>query len=129
MFAPVDANGLNAQAINVQDVPCEGAKAVPVSLDFSMNAAYQLNYSNLQQRGFISFVQTIFVDNSQANAGTITITIGGSNQVIVIRPNTQGYYPILMGNVVTITFSSTGSNKAQFFLLNVPVAPGQWSTT
>ena len=115
--------------VGMQNFPPEGPKSMAFSLDFSSNTGYLLDLSNQQQRGEFSSCQTLYVDNSGDGSGIITITMQGTSQVVSVRPGTQGYYPVLCGSTIKITFSSTGNNTARVYALNVPVAPGQWQTS
>lgn len=112
-------------------VPCEGPRAIPLSLDFTLTAEYDLNLQNVQARNFVSEIQAIYVDNS-ANLATLNINAPNTGQVIAILPGEQGYVNILTPNPVIMSFTCTGTTlalagKAKVYLLNYPVTNAIWS--
>jgi hypothetical protein len=106
-------------------MPVEGPRAIPIGLDFSATQSYALDYSNYQQRGFISMVQSVFVDNS-LSASVLSILCPATNQTLKIPAGKQGYLPIVCPNPVKLTFSSSGGQFCYVALLNFPVAPLLW---
>jgi hypothetical protein len=125
----IDASGLNFSPIRSQLVPTEGPRAIPVLLDFTgSTTVYTLDLLNVIERNFISMLQTIFVDASGTD-DQVTITMNGSNQTIVVKGRTQGYYAILAPNPARLTFTSTGSTvRIPVFLINVAVSGVVWAT-
>lgn len=112
------------------DAPCEGAKTIPLLLDFGAFTEYDVDCSQLTQQSQISMIQTIFVDTSNnAAAMVIAVDPNGINQVIVANGNTQGYYPILAPNPLLITFSSTSGVVQKVQLINAPIAGSVWAAT
>lgn len=127
-FTPLQISSV--YPVSVQAYPAEGPKAIPVLLDFSAQDGYLLDFSNQQSRDFISSAQTLFIDNTGIGSDTMTVTMEGTGQVLTILANTQGYYPILCGTIIRITFeSASASNVVKVFVLNIPVAPAQWRTS
>ena len=57
-------------------IPREGPKAVPLPFDFTAYASQSVDLLDLQQRGLISAVQAVFVDNS-ANSAALVIFVDG----------------------------------------------------
>jgi hypothetical protein len=107
-------------------MPAEGPKCIPITLDFTVQDSYTLDYSNFQYRGYMSMVQTVFVDTS-TSAVDVEINSPGSQQTLKIRAGTQGYYPILVPNPIKIIFTSPGGPAdVKVQLLNFPVPHGQW---
>jgi hypothetical protein len=80
----------------------------------------------------------LFVDNSSANSVAMTITVQGTGQKIVVKANTQGYYPVVSADreggaaniVLQIAAPNAGAQSAlvQFILLNYMVEPFVWPT-
>jgi hypothetical protein len=101
-------------------MPAEGPKAIPINLDFTSETAYTFDYTSMQQRTFISMVQTVWVDNS-LSAAVLTITIPSSQQTLKIPAGIQGYFTVICPNPVKISFGSTGGVVCQVTLLNFPV--------
>jgi hypothetical protein len=112
--------------------PCEGPKDVPIPFNFDpvtgQGATQQVNLQQLQQNNSISEVQSFFVDNSQ-NANQLTISVVGTNQKIILPPNSQAYLPVLMGQI-QFTVSTTLANNLIITIhcLNIPVVSCVWST-
>src|SRR5215471_13660000 len=88
-------------------MPEEGPKCVPMTLDFTATDSYDLDFSSIVNRAFISMVQTVFVDTSTSGVN-VTITVPGSQQIIKVKAGTQGYYPILMPNPIKFKVSCPG---------------------
>lgn len=106
-----------------------GRRAIPVLIDFSLGASFKLDLSALQQAGAMDSVQTLYVDNS-ANTAALTITMGLTNQKIIIPANAQAYIPILQGNPPVIVFSvPTGTPVVNIDALNFFVPPYIWYST
>lgn len=111
-------------------MPAEGAKCIPITLDFSTVAVdpatglrtFALDYSNMQQRGFLSMLQTIWVDNS-LSGDVFLINVPATNQVIKIPANVQDYFTVIVPNPIKIQFQSAGASVVTVLLLNCPVQP------
>lgn len=112
------------------EVPCEGAKTLPLSLDLATFAEVDIDLSQLVDNAQMSMVQTLFIDNS-ANAAALLVIVdpNGVNQSIVANPNTQGYYPILLPNPALLQFLSQGGVVVRVQLINVPIAGVVWAAT
>jgi hypothetical protein len=106
-------------------MPEGGPRCLPLSLDFAASLAYTLDYGNMQQRNFMSMVQSAWIDNS-LNAAVLTITVPGSNQVIKFPAGKQGYIPLLVPNPIKLEIASTGGVLVDVILLNFPIAPIIW---
>ena len=115
-----------------QVLPKGGPKAVPVSLDFGAangQAEWILDAQNMQALGRFSNLQTIWVDNS-LNTQLLTITMGGSGQVLKVQPGKQGYYPVLSANPIYVVFSvpaTNGTDATVIMLLNFPCPFAEWT--
>jgi hypothetical protein len=125
-------NNLNLAGIPIYNaqVPLEGPRAIPLTLDFTSVADATLDGKPLLDSTKISMVQTIYIDTS-ATDNALSVTVGNSGQVIKVKGRTQGYYPVFAPNPFAFTFHSAGvadSNLVPVYLLNFPVAPAQWAT-
>jgi hypothetical protein len=125
----VDYNSLQVSDIKNQIIPGEGPRGIPVQLDFTNTGELDIDISQLQQRGFMSMVQTVFVDMSNS-PNPLTILVNGIGQRIVCKPNTQGYYTVLVPNPVRLQITCIqGSPIIPIVLCNVPIAGAVWPTT
>jgi hypothetical protein len=110
------------------DVPCEGAKVIPLQLDFSAFLEFDVDLSTFTNQGKISMVQSLFIDNSASGAAMeVVIDPFGINQTIVTNPNTQGYFPILAPNPTKIKFICASGIVQRVHLINVPIAGVVWA--
>ncbi len=114
------------QGISNDLVPCEGPRAVPLNLDFTLFDSYVLDYASMQDRGFLSMVQALYIDNS-ANTAALTVLIGGSLQTIKAAPGSQGYYSVLAPNPIKMTFTSVGGGAVYVALVNTQMATDKWN--
>ncbi len=85
--------------------------------------------------GVINNVQTMFVDASKMSSSMI-LYFEESQQTLFINPQTQGYYPIAVGQQVnfsatafTTTSATAGSISIKLQFLNIPVSPCVWAAT
>ncbi len=101
-------------------MPQDGPKCVPIALDFNAFDTYVLDYGQMQQRNFLSMVQTLWVDNF-GNAAVLTINVPATQQRLVIPAGVQGYFTIVCPNPIKISFNSTGGTVQQVILLNFPI--------
>lgn len=112
------------------EVPCEGAKVLPIVLDFATFAEVDIDLLQFEQDSQLSMVQTVFIDNSvSAAAMVLVIDPAGINQTIVANGNTQGYYPILAPNPTLLQFFSQSGVAQRIQLVNVPIAGVVWPAT
>lgn len=112
---------------NTMIIPPEGPKCIPLFLDFSANAEYDINLWQVVSQTVISTIQTVYVDASAATVDTY-INVGTSLQVIRAKAGTQGYYTVLATNPPTFAFTnSSGADKVNIYLINMPIQPSVWS--
>lgn len=123
-----DTSKVSILAIDNQFIPKEGPKAIPLFLDFTLADSFILDFVMRQQQGFMSMVQTLFIDASGTDK-PVVVTIGGTNQIITAKGRTQGYYSALIPNPVKLTVTCIGGPIGlQIFLINVPVPGVVWPT-
>ena len=123
---------LNQQQLPVVDVrnqllPDEGPACIPLILDFTTNSTYDIDLSLFMDKGFLSIIQTMWIDTS--NAGVpLTVTINnGSQQTLKIAKDTQGYYNVLVSNPASLSFSCPGGpSNLVIILINVPIPGAVW---
>lgn len=127
---PSSLNPKSLSFYSVQNlaVPCEGPRAIPLILDFSLNPSYSLGLQNTQALQLVSQIQAIFVDNSASNSA-IVILCPISGQKVSIGGGKQAYVNLLCPNPAQLIFSSGGGVAVQVELLNFPVTNCVWSAT
>jgi hypothetical protein len=112
--------------INNQRLPGDGPKMIRVPMNFTGTPALNWDLSTLTQRGFISQIQTAYIDNGNSPS-PLTINFGSPvAQSITVPAYTQGYYPVLAPDNI-LTAQSLGAVPVYINLLNVPVPPSHWS--
>jgi hypothetical protein len=123
-----DNQHLTNLALDNQQIPQEGSKASPIRLDFTLADAYDVDIQNIQARGFLSMVQTLFIDMSQTDA-SMTILINGSLQRIVVKGRTQGYYCVMCPVPTKMLFTCPGGPQdCIVYFINVPIPGHVWAT-
>lgn len=113
-----------------QQMPSEGPKCIPLGFSFATGATYAVNLTNFMDRGKISIIQGMFVDNSQ-NANSVLFDFQGTQQNITVKAFSQMYVPVFGLQPVNFNVTSTiGATNVTFIdLYNVPIAPCNWDTT
>src|SRR5579859_61724 len=106
-------------------VPSEGPKIIPVSVDLTVNQSVLIDISPQQQSGKISFVQSVFVDNSNNSQPTL-VNNPVTQVTLVVPPNSQALLPIFVGNPPKLVVSSTGGVSIVVALLNILVSATVW---
>ncbi len=133
MSTPINASNVNTQQVKNHLLPDEGPKAIPLFLDFSgavSGDAYLLDAELIQDRGFISMIQTMYIDLSDPNMSDLVVSMGSGGQEIHAKAGTQGFYNVLVTNPPKLTFrgqSNTGIAKVQ--LINVAIPGVVWPTS
>lgn len=107
-------------------IPKEGPKCVPIGLDFSAQNTYNIDFTMLQQRGFLSEIQAVFIDNF-SNAQPVTLTVNGTNQRVVCPPLSQGIFPLFCPNPPRFVAQTTGMVAVGMQFLNVPITCLTWN--
>lgn len=115
-------------AINqTNQLPAEGSLCIPVRLDFTNTPEWDLDLLNFFEQGRISLIQTAFVDNSN-NSNPFTITCQASGMSLVVPPNSQGFFPLLVPNPPRFAFTTLqGSGVVTVQLLNTMIPGPIWS--
>jgi hypothetical protein len=107
--------------------PQQGPKALPVALNFTVNSRIEFDFVLAEESNTISFVQSVFVDNSD-NPNPLTINVAQTGQRIVIPGYAQGFWPVIACEkpqfVVTTMPGVTAIGTLIF--MNVPMPLTQW---
>ena len=127
------ATPVNGQNLTIKDtynfeVPCEGAKVIPLLLDFSAFTEYDIDLSQLESQSRFSMLQTIFIDLSDT-ATALVVIVTDVLQQIVANGHTQGYYPILVPNPSKLQIQCLSGQVERLHLINVPIAGSVWAAT
>lgn len=105
-------------------LPPEGPKAYPFTLDFTTTNTQLLDFTSEIQRGFISWIQSVVVDN-RLNANDLIITAEQTQFPLRIPAGKQAYMPVFVTDAARITFTTPqdGSLVVPCLVTNVPVQP------
>lgn len=118
--------------LNNQVIPDEGPKEIPLVLDFSASNGDPIlvDLTLFGQDGRFSMLQSIFMDLSQS-PNDVQVTIDISNQRIVAKTKTQGYYSVLAPNPIKLKFESLqgGLIAVPVALINVPIPGTVWNVS
>lgn len=115
------------QAVLNNKFPCDGPQVVNLNLDFSTAIQNIADLTNLVQRGLISDVQALYIDNSQ-NGNPISVLVNITNQTLTVPAGAQAYLPALTQQpTYTFTTGAVG-DVVRAFALNIPVLPCVWDT-
>lgn len=118
----------NAQPVFNNTMSNKGPIAVPIKPDFTSDTEVLIDLSILNGFNTIDFVQTLYIDNA-GNASPCIIYNGVSQQRIIARANSQGYYAFLCPNPGRFTVASAGGLPVPIELLNFPVPGVTWDAT
>lgn len=106
---------------------CDVHYAIPLLLDFNVVISYDIDLSILQNQGFFTGLQGLYIDNS-ANPQQLILVMGVTNQRIVIPKNACAYIPVLQPVPSKLNITSTaGAFTVGVQLLNFYVAPAVWT--
>lgn len=102
-------------------IPREGPRACRIMFDIlageDVRARIDLNREGL------SYIQTVFIDNS-SNINSVTLVISGAQQDVTCLPRTQGFFPLLCPtDVLDVTCTSAGTVSIPCQFLNIQVPP------
>lgn len=108
-------------------LPPEGPKVYPFVLDFRTTNSMVIDMIAEIQRGFISFIQGVFVDNS-LNVNALNIKADQTQQNIIVPPKSQMYMPMFISDSARLTFTTVqaGDLTVPIDVTNVPVMPYTW---
>lgn len=102
--------------------PAEGAKGLPVDLNFTVNATLDFDLMLENAQGVIQYVQSMWVDNS-TNPNALTFNFGTTSQRVTIPAFASGVWPVITSDQLRVRISSTvgATSLAQVIFLNVPM--------
>lgn len=110
------------------ELPRKGSRAMPQTLDFSLENPININLSDEVRNSKIEFVQAIFVDNSK-NPNSINCSCKTTGQNVNIPAGWQGFIPVLASSdQPKFTFSTVGTLTVPVFYLSFPCPLALWPT-
>lgn len=108
------------------EAPVNGSRAMPQTLDFTVETSIGVNLTYEQESQRLEFVQSIYIDNS-TNPNPLTGTCRGSGQIFIIPGGWQGYIPVLASvDNAHITFTTVKTPIIPINLLSFPVPAILW---
>lgn len=130
-MTPISGTNIQVCQLTNQQIPQEGPKSIPLTLDFSTESSYFYDGTIQQNLAYISMVQTLWVNTSNM-AGPLQIDIPGAQFSARIPANMQGYLQVLCPNPFRIQFTSVAGagagNTGKVQMINVPIATALFST-
>lgn len=123
MAAQNQANYIGILTAN-GEAPRKGPRVVPLNLDFSLKAAYDINLASMQENDRIEFVQGVWVDNS-LGAFSISCLNRRTGQKITWPAGAYGWAAVFCPNQPNLVFTgllADGSAVIPVILTSFPVA-------
>lgn len=108
-------------------LPPEGPKVYPFTLDFTASNEQTLDFVAQIQGGFISFVQSVLIDN-RLNANELILTTEQVNFPYAIPAGKQAYMPLFVTQSALLTFRTPQALNlvVPCIVANTPVSPYVW---
>ena len=123
----IQSTNLSDLQVSAQEIPSEGPRAVPIILDFSVQASYTIDLTQQQVQTRLSMVQTIYIDLADTD-NKITVLVENSLHRVKAKGRTEGFYPLLAPSPTRLVISSSGTDMVTVHLINVPIAGVVWPT-
>lgn len=111
------------QPLYIGGIPKEGALSLLANVEINNNTV-SVDLKQMYDTGSISGIQAIYVDNADNNFNVEFYSID-SAQRIIIKANSQGYYPVLTGKYLKFNIKG-GVGTVPIFFLNFAIAQGGW---
>lgn len=108
--------------------PKQGARAIRVPLNFNSLGVTQISFDTFKEQatGQIEFIQSVFIDNS-ANAMGLALAFPALGQVLTVRTQMVGYFPIFVPNgAFSCTAVSQGNVNINLIFSDVFINPTVW---
>lgn len=124
----VSAGQAGIFSVSVGYYPREGSRCVTAQYNWTAQAAFFEDLSQLEAHGVETTVQCAYVDNSLCAQGVVFL-VSGTGQVVNIPASSQGIIPLLFTGAPSYSISTSAalSNAVtRVYLLNFPLAPGMW---
>lgn len=108
-----------------QFISCMGALVIPVTLDYlSGNMDTEVDFTAAVQQNTIDFVSGVYI-NMAGVAADLSMKVNGTQQILVAKANTIGFYPLMCPQFPVIQASLTAPINAGLIVQfhNIPFAP------
>lgn len=119
-------SGLTPLSVPNGAVPCEGTKAFPFKLDFTVGNAYVIDMTQSYLNKQFSTLQCVYIDNSD-NASDLDIICNATDQRVSCPAGSQGYFPLLAPSPPKFVVQTSGSLLLEIIFLNFYIPPGLWA--
>ena len=103
-------------------LPDKGPISVPDAHDFVANERTEIDLSQLVNNGWLDFISTVFIDNTQ-NSGHLIFECFGTNQRFPFPARASGYVSLFLPNPPKVFVTSSQSGNVTFQWSNTPVYP------
>lgn len=124
-------NGIaGSRPIKSAMLPQEGPKTVPFVVPFFSGGLteYTIDLTLTQQLGYITSVQTCYIDNTD-NAEQLIVEVPSVGQRFIMPAGFQGYFPVLAPIEPVFKFSTDGNIDVFVQLINVPMPAQIWGAS
>lgn len=108
------------------ELPCEGTKALPFNLDFTVADAYLIDLTQQYNQKLFTSIQCVYIDNS-LNPSPLQIICGTTNQVTTCPPFSQGFFELLLPTPPKLMVQTIGVLVVNIQLLNFYIPPDVWT--
>jgi hypothetical protein len=121
------------QRVNNLAMPANGARIVPVDLDFtaatgSNGAAINFDLVQELEKAELDFIQSVFIDN-RVNAQPFILTlqgVGGFGYTIGVAPNSQGVFPLPVEGMAKFAALTVGLFVVPLIFWNIALPYAVW---
>ncbi len=104
-------------------LPSEGPCTVPFNVDMGAVTEFEIDLTQAINDKVISFISGAWIDNS-LNGQVLSISCGGTGQVIKWPANKQGFMQLLLTNPPKVTLSQAAiGDEVKLIFVNFPVFP------
>lgn len=102
-------------------------RSAKIYFDSEPNNRVNFDLSLLADTQNFDKIQTVFIDNYD-NDGDLILELPDTQQKIIAKKGTQGYYPLLCFERVKVSIKHTGTKKINvpIYFLNFIVSQGAW---
>jgi hypothetical protein len=116
-----------AQKIFSALVPAEGPRMVSYVADFPLAASFEVDMTLSQSQQYMSVVQTLFIDASQATA-PVSVSVEGTKLTIELEAGSQGFFPLLVPTTgAKFLIASASTQPVTVIFVNVPIPANVWN--
>lgn len=104
-----------------------GPRSLYYPVDLTTVAEGEINLGEAAVMAQLKWIQGVYIDNAD-NSAVFTLTAQISQQRIIAKENTQGFYPLFAPDLAKFNYvSAIDSTIVRLHFVNVPLPWGQWS--